>query len=167
MHTQRSDHLGARLSTCSGFAAPKHSMRGLMASLLLACLLGGCATSASHDQLYQDLGKLDGITRIADGFLYYIGDDERVVEFFAETDIDRFHSKIIEHLCAVSGGPCRYTGDTMVDVHRGMDISEAQFNAIVEHLIQAMNDEQVPTRAQNRLLKLLADLHGEITGRAG
>ena len=46
-----------------------------------------------------------------------------------------------------------------------MDISEAQFNATVEDLIKAMNDAGTPTTAQNRLLALLAPMHGDITRR--
>lgn len=138
--------------------------RLLLAALGIS-LLAGCATPSSDDTLYQSLGGIDGITRITDNFLYHIGEDDRVIEFFAATDIDRFHSKIIEHLCEISGGPCVYTGDPMSETHQGMAIGEVHFNAIVEDLIKAMDDENIPTRAQNQLLQRLAALHGEITGR--
>lgn len=139
---------------------------GQICTLLLAVWLVGCASGpiTGDRTLYSDLGGTQGITRITDNFLYYIGEDERVIGFFAESDIERFHAKVIEHLCEVSDGPCTYTGDSMVETHQGMDISEAQFNAIVDALINAMIDEQIPVRAQNELLKRLAALHGDIMG---
>ncbi len=51
------------------------------------------------------------------------------------------------------------------ETHQEMAIGEVHFNAIVEDLIKAMDDENIPTRAQNQLLQRLAALHGEITGR--
>jgi len=97
--------------------------------------------------------------------LYYVGDDDRIIDFFADTDIDQFRERFIEQICELSGGPCEYSGDTMAQSHREMDISEAQFNATVEDLILAMNDAGTPTRAQNQLLALLAPMHGDITRR--
>lgn len=138
------------------FAAP------LLAVLVMVT---GCASQSSGDDLYRELGGTEGITNIADNFLYHIGEDDRVIGFFAESDVERFHSKMIEHICDVSGGPCEYQGDPMREVHAGMDIRETHFNAIVEDLIKAMEDEHVPTRAQNRLLNRFAAMHGEITGR--
>jgi hemoglobin len=136
---------------------------GCVAALSLL-LSAGCTSQAAPDQLYQDLGQLEGITEVADGFLYYLSQDERVIDFFAETDIERFHEKVIEHICDLSGGPCDYSGDDMVSTHKGMAINETQFNAVVEDLILAMDDAGVPTRTQNRLLRVLASLHGDIVG---
>ena len=140
-------------------------VKTVLLSAILVLGLSACASSQQNDTLYRALGELDGITRIADNFLFYLSKDDRVVEFFAETDIDRFHQKVIEHICELTGGPCEYTGDAMVTTHEGMNINETQFNAVVEDLIRAMQDERVPTRAQNELLAVLAGLHGEITHR--
>lgn len=61
--------------------------------------------------------------------------------------------------------PCErrpYTGDTMQVVHEPMDLNEADFNALVEDLIDAMEDLNLPVQTQNRLLALLAPVHGDI-----
>lgn len=148
----------------NGFNASRHRLTRLSIVFLFG-LLAACTTPVNDDQLYQQLGRVEGITRIIDNFLYYVGEDERIIDFFAETDIDQFRERFIEQICEVSGGPCEYTGDTMAESHRDMDISEAHFNATVEDLIKAMEDAEVPTVAQNRLLALLAPMHGDITGR--
>ena len=64
-----------------------------------------------------------------------------------------------------AGGPCTYDGDDMVNTHIGMNIPEKHFNRVVDLLIAAMDAEQVPHPVQNRLLKRLAPLGGNIIYR--
>ena len=54
------------------------------------------------------------------------------------------------------------TGDTMVQIHKGMNISEVEFNASVELLQQAMDEASIPLSAQNRLLAELAPMRSDM-----
>ncbi|MDZ7683751.1 MAG: group 1 truncated hemoglobin [Gammaproteobacteria bacterium] len=85
--------------------------------------------------------------------------------FFCIPNLERFHEIFTTHLCQLAGGPCDYTGDSMVDIHVGMDIGEAEFNRVVEILLDAMEAEGIPRTAQNRLLARLAPLREEIIRR--
>lgn len=135
--------------------------------LLTLTLAAGCASRPPADDLYRDLGGKPGITRIVDAFLVHLSEDELVVDTFADTDIAEFRRLLIEQLCDLSGGPCEYTGRTMAESHAGMGVTPAMFNALVADLIDAMDDAGVPQGAQNRLLGLLAPMHGDIVeGRA-
>ncbi|PHR65373.1 MAG: hypothetical protein COA51_05970 [Idiomarina sp.] len=67
-----------------------------------------------------------------------------------------------EHICELSGGPCEYSGESMVTVHTGMNISRAEFNAVVENLMTAMDQQQLAVSTQNRLLAILASFHKEV-----
>lgn len=126
-------------------------------------LLPGCTVIAPEgDGLYKGLGGEAGITEIVDAFLGELSEDQDVLPLFANTDIERFREKLIELLCDTAGGPCTYSGDSMRDTHRGMQISRAQFNSVVEDLIRAMEHEQVPVGAQNELLRRLAAMYGDI-----
>jgi len=140
-------------------------VKGMLRRLVFASLLilSGCAVFApSGDDLYRNLGSEAGISAIVDAFLHELAENERVLPLFANTDIERFREKLIEQLCDTAGGPCTYSGDSMRDVHRGMQISRAQFNSVVEDLIRAMQREQVPVAAQNELLRRLAGMYGDI-----
>jgi hemoglobin len=70
-----------------------------------------------------------------------------------------------QHLCLVADGPCEYTGDSMIDTHAGMGVTEGDFNAIVENMMAAMDKAEVPLGPQNRLLARLATFRGEIIYR--
>ena len=65
----------------------------------------------------------------------------------------------------VSGGGCQYTGDTMEQVHGGMNISEKDFNLTVDLLINAMDKANVPHPLQNRLLNKLAPMRSQMLYR--
>lgn len=139
----------------------------LLASLVVstALILGACTTQQaanSEGNLYQALGAAQGIEQIADNFVMEIAYDPRVFDRFADSNVERFREKIIEHFCVIADGPCQYTGDSMVLVHRGMNINSAEFNAVVEDLIDAMDKAGTPISAQNRLLERLAGLRPQI-----
>ncbi|SEI06055.1 group I truncated hemoglobin [Pseudomonas asplenii] len=131
--------------------------------LLVAFLLAGCAQqSPKDDSLYRDLGERAGITRIVEGMLLKIAHDPRISERFRKIDIVRLRNKLVEQFCVEAGGPCVYTGDTMADSHKGQNVSRSDFNALVEDLIAAMDEQGIPVRVQNRLIVRLAPMRGEV-----
>lgn len=123
------------------------------------------ATHAAAPRLYEQLGGETGVVAIVDQFLFKLADDERINHFFVDTNLKRFRAKLIEQFCALSGGPCTYSGDSMAQSHAGMGVNPAAFNALVEDLIEAMEACKVATGAQNRLLALLAPMHKDIIER--
>lgn len=139
-------------------------MLTLLLLMSLAACNGTALTTGANNNLYIALGGETGVQEIADQFIMEIAYDERVFHYFADSNVERFREKIIEHFCMIADGPCAYTGDDMVRVHTGMGISVAEFNAIVEDLIQAMDIVGTPIAAQNRLLARLAALQPEIMG---
>ncbi|MCD8522013.1 MAG: group 1 truncated hemoglobin [Saccharospirillaceae bacterium] len=119
----------------------------------------------AEDTLYERLGGAEGIAVVVDHFIEEISFDRRIYPFFKDSDIQRFRDKFSEQLCAVSDGPCTYSGDDMSTVHTGMNIGETDFNRVVELLQNAMTDSGIPYTDQNRLLQRLAPLRGEMLHR--
>lgn len=141
-------------------------MRGL--SIILALLLGACAASPpppKDDSLYRGLGELPGITRIVEGMLLNAARNPRITHHYDDVDIERLRDKLVEQFCVEAGGPCEYSGDSMEESHKGLNIDRGDFNALVEDLIDAMDAEHIPVPAQNRLLARLAPMRGQIIDR--
>lgn len=137
-----------------------------LAMLCLPLLLAACAQQAPrNDGLYRALGAEPGIVRIVEGMLLGSARDPRIARHFLDIDIERLREKLIEQLCFESGGPCVYTGDSMEESHKGLRLTPSDFNALVEHLQDAMEAEGVPTPAQNRLLARLAPMRGQVIDR--
>ncbi|AVI86272.1 MULTISPECIES: group I truncated hemoglobin [Pseudomonas syringae group] len=140
-------------------------MRRVLIVLMLTVLASCAQQPARDDSLYQDLGQRAGIQRIVEGMLLNIAKDERIVEHFKKVNIVRLRDKLVEQLCVEAGGPCRYTGDSMAESHKGQNLTPSDFNALVENLIAAMDTENVPVPVQNRLIARLAPMRGEVLGK--
>lgn len=133
---------------------------------LIAMMISALAFSASartkNDELYQQLGGTQGIEQVVEDLLFNVADDRRIRHHFVDIDIVRLHEKLSEQICELAGGPCVYSGDDMVTSHTGMGVTRADFNALVEALQLAMDDNKISISAQNRLLAKLAQMHHEI-----
>jgi len=136
--------------------------------LLLACLLlvAGCAsTPARDDALYRALGERSGIEALVETLLLRVSDDPRIAHHFADVDIIHLNDRLVEFLCVQSGGPCAYAGKPMAEAHKHVEVGEADFNALVEDLMWAMDQRQLPRTTQNRLLRRLAAMQGDVVRR--
>ena len=118
-------------------------------SLIIFVFCTACS-SVKQQTLYEQIGGQQTIAEIVDNFIGEIEFNAVMFEYFKDSDIDRFRSKLNEHLCVLTNGPCEYTGDSMVDVHTGMNISEADFNLGVDLFINAMNKASIPTESVYR-----------------
>ncbi|MDX1473497.1 MAG: group 1 truncated hemoglobin [Reinekea sp.] len=129
----------------------------------LVLFLAGCALKPTQQAtLYDRLGGDEGVTAIVDNLLYELAGNEKLIGFFEETDINRFRTKLIEQLCEVSDGPCRYSGDSMAKAHSNMTLNRSHFDSLVNDLIAAMNATDTPVAAQNDLLARLVPMYDEV-----
>lgn len=135
-------------------------MRILFIVLVLSFGITACVSSSQS--LYAELGGADKVDEVVEHFITEIEFDPMMYDYFKDSDIVRFREKFTEHFCMLTGGPCEYTGDTMEQVHTGMEISETNFNHAVDLLISAMNKAEIPHRLQNRVLATMAPLRGTI-----
>lgn len=137
---------------------------GLIKSICLwiaTGLLVGCAV-AQPSSLYVQLGGQAGVEALVDDLLFRIVEDPRISSHFVDADVLRLRDMLIEQVCEETGGPCRYSGLNMAESHAGRGISEADFNALVEDLIDAMDARDLPVTVQNRLLARLAPMQKDI-----
>ncbi len=135
------------------------AMKKILCTLLLLTIFGCASTSTS---LYQQLGGAPKVAEIVDNFIAEIEGDEIMLSYFKGSDIGRFREKLNEHLCFLTGGGCQYTGDSMVDVHTGMNLNESDFNHGVDLFIAAMTRADIPHPLQNKVLAVMAPTRDEM-----
>ena len=140
----------------------KFGARVLAIALVLATPL---SARAADDSLYKDLGGTEGIVRIVDDFSDLYLSDERIKADFEGINIVHLKKQLVVQFCMLAGGPCAYKGADMKAVHKGMQISVGQFNALAEDLQIALDKQNVPYWAQNRLIALLAAMERDIVTR--
>lgn len=130
-------------------------MKYLVSLMLMAFV--SCASNP-----YQAFGEKEGLVKVVDDTMYHLLADARTKPFFEKADQKRIKEKLVEQFCVELGGPCTYTGQTMKRSHKDHEISSAHFYALVEALQKAMNKNNIPQQAQNKLLARLAPMHRDI-----
>ena len=118
--------------------------------------------STAKQSLYVELGQQATLDKLVDNLINIIGQDEIIFNHFADSNVPHFRKELSIFLCQISDGPCQYDGDTMEDIHRGMQINTNQFNHFVELFITAMDASGIAYRTQNKLLARLASLRKSI-----
>jgi hemoglobin len=115
--------------------------------------------------LYDRLGGQPAVTAVVDDFVGNVAADNRINGFFARTDVARLKKNLVDQICHGTGGPCTYTGRDMATAHKGMNITDAQFNALVEDLQKSLNKFKVPAKEQGDLLAVLGPMKPQIVGQ--
>jgi hemoglobin len=131
------------------------------AVLITLLLLGGAAT-ASQAPLYDRLGGAPGVAAIADTLIDRVSTDPKLGRSFKDSKLERIKKLLAEQICDLSGGPCRYSGDSMKEVHTGHHISEAEFFGMVADLRAVLKERHVSQGAANELLRLLAPIKRDV-----
>jgi hemoglobin len=142
------------------------SFRQLLSITALSAVLvaAGCAPTASKPttSLYQRLGGKEAITAVVDDFVANVAADSRINGRFANTNIPSFKQLLVEQICDASDGPCTYTGRDMKTTHAGMGIKDAEFDALVEDLVQSLDKHKVPAAEKQELLGILGPMKADI-----
>ena len=155
----------------------------LRLTLLPLLLLVGCATTSASKSdpsptaatakpapaaeapkkvLFERLGGKGAIEAVIDDFLGRVAGDELINSGFAVGHVPRLRQRLVELVCAASGGPCTYSGRDMTTAHAGMKITNAQFDALVGHLVATLDKFKVPAGEKGELLALLGPMRSSI-----
>lgn len=71
---------------------------------------------------------------------------------------------LVDQVCEAACGPCTYTGKSMRDARKGMKLTEADFNALVEDLTGSLDKFKVGEKEKNELLTAPGGMKGDIAG---
>ena len=139
----------------------------VVAALVAGCGSGmqGGTTMSEKKSLYDRLGGKPAITAVVDDFTGNVAGDTRINKRFATADIPRLKRMLVDQICQASGGPCTYTGASMKDAHKGMKITDAEFNSLVEDLVKSLDKFEVGAQEKNDLLGSLGGMKPDIVNQ--
>jgi hemoglobin len=138
--------------------------------MLLAMSCAALALAAVHaanraDSLYSRLGGTANVTAIVTDTIERAAHDPHLKRSFDDVNLERVERHIVEQICGLAGGGCKYSGDSMHDAHAGLGISESEFFGLVEVLRDSMRRHGVQLRERNELLQILAPMKRDIVER--
>jgi hemoglobin len=114
--------------------------------------------------LFERLGGRDGIARLSNRIL-----EKHLANPLVKTRFEhatQTHEQLVEHatefFCTGLSGVETYRGRSMPDTHAGMNISEQEFMAVLDDILEALDDEEVGDLEQAEVLKILYGMKDEI-----
>jgi hemoglobin len=155
-----------------------HRFRGIPFWLVLAGLTAGaCASTGGAGgggesaavvtpgkPLIDRLGGKPAVEAVVDDFLARVAIDKRINGRFANVDMPRLRTMLVDQICEAAGGPCKYLGRDMRTTHTGMNITEAEWSALVEDLKASLDYLEVPAREQGELMSVLGPMKPDVVG---
>jgi len=122
-------------------------------------------TDASPDTLYARLGGYDAISAVADNLLPRLMGDEQLGRFWQHRGADgiqREKQLLVDFLCSNAGGPVYYTGRNMETSHRGMGISESDWQNFLGHLNATLAHFELADAEKNDVVAFIETTKDEI-----
>ena len=137
-------------------------MMSMVVAVAATWTLSTATSFAADASLYERLGGQGAIQAVVTKFISNVGGDKRINSYFATTDLKKLNKLLVEQVCAASGGPCTYSGRDMKTTHKGMKVTTAAFNALVEDLVSALDTFNVPAKEKGELLAVLGPMNKDI-----
>lgn len=117
--------------------------------------------------LYERLGEFQGISKLVDDAVELHMSNPHVSARFIPYKEQPEVLKVVKghtvnFFCAGAGGPQEYGGRDMVTTHRGMNISEQEFLAVVDDILEAMEKNAYGDEDKKDVLAILYSLKGSV-----
>jgi len=118
--------------------------------------------------LYERLGGVYSIATVIDDLIDRVMADPRLN---ANPAVDEAHHKVspagfkyfvTEMLCWASGGPQKYSGRSMVDSHRDLNITPQEWEAFMDDLQQTLDKFKVPAAEQAEVRAIVQSTYSDI-----
>jgi len=117
--------------------------------------------------LYERLGEIKGITKLVDDVVDIHMANPSVSPRFLPLlekpeQLAMIKGHTVNFFCAGSGGPQEYGGRDMVSTHKGMNISEQEFLAVVDDIMEAMDKNNLGEEEKKDVLAILYSLKEQV-----
>ena len=120
-------------------------------------------TAAETVSLYDRLGRFDGISRIVNDVVdAHLANPLVAPRFQAAQDMDRVRRMAIEFFCAGCGGPEPYTGRDLLATHKGMNINEQEYIAVMDDILGTLEKHDIDAGTRGEVAAILYSLKGQV-----
>jgi hemoglobin len=125
---------------------------------------------AAVPSLYDRLGKEAGIVKVVDDFVTFVVADDDIRDIhkkhFKEGDVAGLKKKLVDQIGEATGGPQKYTGKNMKDAHKGMEITNKDFDALARDIAKALDKNGVAEADKQAILKMLGSMRKDVVEKA-
>ena len=120
-----------------------------------------------HAPLFDRLGGRDGIHALVERVLdnHFANPVVRTRFEHANMTKDQMVEGGFEFFCTGLSGIPTYTGRSIPEAHAGMNISDAEFNAVLDDILDAMASNGIGELEQAEALRILYSMRTDVVGR--
>ena len=115
--------------------------------------------------LLQELGGREAVELVVASFYEKVMADPLLEGFFRGVQMSRLYKNQADFFCAALGQPDAYRGRDMRSLHAGMNIGDAEFDAVAVHLTNALTECGVGKGHVDQVIGLIAPLRGDVVTR--
>jgi hemoglobin len=122
--------------------------------------------SDNGDTIYARVGGREGIAKIAKTILHLHHANpvlDRRYGHAKKSDAE-LETLLTELLCSVTGGSETYTGMSMVEAHKGMNVHPDEFVEALDDILKALEMNSVSRQDRDTILGISYSLKPEIVG---
>lgn len=113
--------------------------------------------------LYERLGGAEAIRTLSNDIAdMHLANPLIQTRYEAIEDMDKIKELVFEFICAGTGGPETYTGRDMLTTHKGMNVSEQEYIAVIDDIMAAMDKNNLGEAEKKDMLAIAYSLKGEI-----
>jgi len=112
--------------------------------------------------LFERLGGNEGIRAIANDLVDNHLANKAVATRFEASDPDVLKNAAATFFISGTGGENIYKGKNMLEAHKGMNISAAEFMAVLDDAMNALESNNVGQREKEEVLFILHSMRSEI-----
>lgn len=116
------------------------------------------------ESLYERLGGNGGCKQIASDLVDIHLANSTISARYVNSDPDALKHGAATFFIAGTGGPSVYEGKSMLDTHRGMNISGEEFLAVLDDALAALQKNNIGQREQEEVLYVLYSMKPEVVG---
>ena len=140
----------------------KKILKTLCSVTLLCFSLGSFAVEGKGPSLFDRIGG-EKVARqiVADTWINHTT-NPIVKNRFSNSDGEYVKQKVYEIFAMATGAKVKYTGKAMKDTHATMNVSEMEFNAVVDDVMAALNKNKVGQQEQNEVLAILWSVRPDV-----
>jgi len=120
---------------------------------------------AAEKSLYERLGGYDAIAAFVTDYIMRIRADPNFSRFGTSRGTDkkkRDPQLNIDYMCKISGGSNYYMGRDMKTTHAGLGITQAEWEANMRYMAEALDKYRVPEKERGEVLALVTHMKPEI-----
>ena len=144
----------------------KNSLLAVLGLFLVsASLLAQASAPPATPSLYKRLGGYDAIAAVTDELIARMAADKQLNRFLvglSEDSKGKLRQHVVELACFSTGGPCVYTARDMKTAHKGMGITESDWELTVKHLVGSLDKFKVPQKEKDEFLAIIGGLKKDI-----